>query len=413
MNVLVVTYGTRGDVQPFAALAHALNLAGHEATLVAPATFASLAEPYRLRFVPVDDGALSLLDEASTRMGIETGRPGVRDMRGALALAHRPIELLAPVMTELASSLPSDLDLVVHPPGIPAYLLADALEVPAVPACLQPGWVLQGHMAPGFRRILQWQLQLLLRLGDRWGRDLLKLPRRRGRSTSLRRADGSPATVLQAFSRHLLHPAAALPPWVQTTGFWFLPAAPDWAPSPGLAAFLAAGESPVYIGFGSMTGADPRRSGRIVLEAIQRARLRAVVATGRGGLALEEVPAEVFVLDQAPHDWLFPRMAAIVHHGGSGTTGAALASGRPQVVCPFAADQPFWAANMQAQGVAPAPQPQRKLTADGLAKAITQALSDQSMAMRAAELGKRSRAEDGVVAAVGVLEQVGTERQAS
>ncbi|MFI7699960.1 glycosyltransferase [Nonomuraea sp. NPDC049480] len=143
-------------------------------------------------------------------------------------------------------------------------------------------------------------------------------------------------------------------------------------------------------------------------EAIRLAGVRAVLVTGWGGVRLDDVPEGILVLDQVPHDWLFPRMAAIVHHGGSGTTGAALAAGRPQVVCPFVADQPFWAARMHAAGVAPAPQ--RPLTAESLAAAIRLAVTDRALAERAQSLGERVRAEDGITAAVKVLEWVGTAR---
>jgi sterol 3beta-glucosyltransferase len=119
-----------------------------------------------------------------------------------------------------------------------------------------------------------------------------------------------------------------------------------------------------------------------------------------------DLPDTVFSLDQAPHDWLFPRMAAIVHHGGSGTTGAALAAGKPQVVCPFVADQPFWAARAHAACVAPEPQPQRRLTAHGLAAAIRRAVTDRTMARAAAETGERIRTEGGVHRAVKLVEEL-------
>ncbi|MGC5010902.1 glycosyltransferase [Streptosporangium sp. DT93] len=112
------------------------------------------------------------------------------------------------------------------------------------------------------------------------------------------------------------------------------------------------------------------------------------------------------MLDQAPHDRLFPRMAAIVHHGGSGTTGAALASGRPQVICPFVADQPFWAARAHAAGVVPAPLPQRHLSAQRLAAAIRQATTEETMARRADRLAEAVRGEDGTKAAIAVLESL-------
>ncbi|WP_246258659.1 glycosyltransferase [Amycolatopsis anabasis] len=99
-------------------------------------------------------------------------------------------------------------------------------------------------------------------------------------------------------------------------------------------------------------------------------------------------------------------MAAIVHHGGAGTTGAALASGRPQVVCPFVADQPFYARHLHASGVAAAPQPQHRLTPDGLAHAVRLAVTSRAMASHAEEFGHRIRAENGVTTAVRILESL-------
>ena len=114
----------------------------------------------------------------------------------------------------------------------------------------------------------------------------------------------------------------------------------------------------------------------------------------------------VLAVGDVDYQRLFPRMAAVVHHGGAGTAGAAFASGRPQVVCPFVADQPFWARLAHHHGVAPAPQPQRHLTAPGLAAAITTAVTDPEMARAAQALGRRVRAEDGVSAAVTMLQQI-------
>ncbi|WP_245865400.1 glycosyltransferase [Prauserella marina] len=135
-----------------------------------------------------------------------------------------------------------------------------------------------------------------------------------------------------------------------------------WSPSAQLNEFLNAGPRPVYIGFGSMTGPRANRTGAIVAEAVRRAGVRVVLATGWGGLGEAASSEHVLLIDQAPHDWLFPRKAAVVHHGGGGTTAAALAAGRPQVVCPFVADQPHWAQRMRDIAVAPAPVRQQKLT---------------------------------------------------
>ncbi|GAA2851471.1 glycosyltransferase [Nonomuraea rubra] len=416
MKVLILTHGTHGDVQPYAGLALALRRAGHEAVLAAPAAMAALAEPHGITFAPVDDGTNKLIDDPGIREAIESNYRGLRGKKVALEVMRRSKPLLAKVFDDMAGVAEAGADLVVHAPGIPAHHFAEWLGVPAVPAALQPVWVptatFRNPMLPvplpkALNRASYLAIKLMLRsfggIADRLRAERLGLPRRRGRHDFLRRPDGGPATVLQGFSTHVLPDGLDYPRSVHTTGFWFLPAPPGWTPSAELAAFLAAGDRPVYIGFGSMAGNDPARVGRVVAGAVRRAGVRAVLASGWGGLRVDDLPDGVFVLDQAPHDWLFPRMAAIVHHGGSGTTGAALAAGRPQVVCPFVADQPFWAARTYAAGVAPPPQPQRRLTAEGLAAAIGQALDLEENAGR---LGHLIRAEDGARRAVTILESL-------
>ncbi|MEV7005259.1 glycosyltransferase [Streptosporangium sp. NPDC051022] len=417
MRVLILTHGTRGDVQPYAALALALRWEGHEATLAAPAASAALAEPYGLDFVPVHDGPNTLMADPELREAIETNYRGIRGKKIALQVMRRSKPLLARVLADMARVAERGADVIVHAPNIPGCHIAEKLGVPAVPALLQPIWVpteaFRNPMLPiplprALNRASYLPLKLMLRSmgGKQLREDILHLPRRKGAHDFLRRPDGEPATVLQGFSPHVLPDGLDYPAWVHTTGFWFLPAPPDWEPSAELAAFLDAGDPPVYIGFGSMAGTDPRRLGRIVAEAVRLVGVRAVVAAGWGGIQIEDLPRETFLLDQAPHDWLFPHMAAVVHHGGSGTTGAALASGRPQVVCPFVADQPFWAERMHAAGVAPAPQPQRRLTAEGLAEAVRRAVTDRVIAERAERLAQRICAENGAAQAVDILKGV-------
>src|SRR5690606_32543398 len=131
---------------------------------------------------------------------------------------------------------------------------------------------------------------------------------------------------------------------------------------------------------------------------------RGVLATGWGGLASTQVPDNVFVLDAAPHDWLFPRMAAVVHHGGAGTTGAGLRAGVPSVICPFFGDQPFWGRRVASLGVGPEPIGQKRLTAERLAAALRTVTGDAGMRERAAALGSKIRAEDGIGRAIAAIE---------
>ncbi|MFK0244096.1 glycosyltransferase [Amycolatopsis azurea] len=249
-------------------------------------------------------------------------------------------------------------------------------------------------------------LRMYAGITSTWRAKELGLPRRRGSHDILNDADGANRLVLQAFSRHVTLSAPDWPASVHTTGFWYLPAVTGWEPPAELRDFLDAGTAPVYIGFGSMAGRDSRRTRAVVEEAVRRAGVRAVLATGWGGIAGDAGGGDLFVIDHAPHDWLFPRMSAVVHHGGGGTTGAALAAGRPQVVCPFVADQPYWAARMHAVGVAPAPLRQQHLTADRLTAALRQAIGDAAMRERAEWLGREIRSETGVSAAVSLLESL-------
>lgn len=425
MKVLILTQGTRGDVQPFVALARRLEQAGHEAVLGGPASSTSLAMQHGVRFIPFDDPIRRWMADPKLRELLMAKRRGVRRVKFAAQLARKRPALINSILKEMASAGDEGADIVVHNPIIPGHGVAERLGVPSVPACPNLTWVPTASFPDprfpfplpkalnrsSYKLVKSAQLptKILERMfsGDviaKWRRETLGLPPRRGHHDYFCQPDGAPSTVLQVFSRHVLPASLDYPAWVHTTGFWFLPASEDWSPTRELSDFLAAGEPPIYVGFGSMVGTDPGRTGRVVAEAIRRARVRAVIVKGWGGIPADEFGEEVLAVDQAPHGWLFPRMAAIVHHGGAGTIAAALASGRAQVVCPFIMDQPLNAHRMHAVGVAPAPQPQRHLTAEGLARAIRQAVTDRSMAARAEELGHQVRAEDGVTAAVKILE---------
>jgi sterol 3beta-glucosyltransferase len=193
------------------------------------------------------------------------------------------------------------------------------------------------------------------------------------------------------------------PDWPETahvTGYFWLDTADGWQPPLALQAFLDAGAPPVYVGFGSMTGQDPEKLGTLVLDALHQCGQRGVLATGWGGLHTGQLPPDVFVLDSAPHAWLFPRMAAVVHHGGAGTTAEGLRAGVPSVIVPFIVDQPFWGARVRALGAGPAPVPLKKVTPARLTQAIHSAVTDAGMRQRAQQLGAVLRAEDGLGCAV-------------
>jgi sterol 3beta-glucosyltransferase len=208
---------------------------------------------------------------------------------------------------------------------------------------------------------------------------------------------------LYGYSRHLLPNPPDWDDATYITGYWFLPPTANWQPPSALREFLDSGPSPVYAGFGSMTSQDAEGLTRKVLAACESTCQRVILATGWGGLVARDLPPSAYALDSAPHDWLFPRCSAVIHHGGAGTTGTGLWAGRPTLVCPFFGDQPFWGRRVYELGVGPQPIPQKRLTAESLAQAMRQLVSDEAMRQKAQALGEKIRAEDGVGEAVRII----------
>ncbi|MEU4846401.1 glycosyltransferase [Streptomyces gilvosporeus] len=421
-----MTHGTRGDVQPYLTLAGGLTAAGHDVTLMGPYAFSELAGSAGVPYVPIVDGPLALrADPVALRANEDS-----RGLRGVVREARwfgRMRPHCAKVLEDLIAKAKEQPrpDVVAFAPWMPAHHVAEWLGVPAVPVCFQPGWVptpdmvnplVSGRLPASLSRasyaFVEWTLRLAFAPAlARLRRESLGLSGRGSKLSFLSRPDGKPATVLQAFDPCVLSGTPRYPPTTHTTGFWHLPTRDEWRMPADLRAFLDAGDRPVYIGFGSMVGSRSAAKSRAVLAAVRQAGVRAVIATGWGEVTASEeerdgAADEVFFVDEAPHERLFPHMAAIVHHGGAGTTASALRSGRPQVVCPFTFDQPFWARRMHALGLAPAPLPQYDLTADRLAAALDRAVNTRQLAEVAEQFGRRIAARNGVEKAVEVLETV-------
>ncbi|KUJ08881.1 UDP-Glycosyltransferase/glycogen phosphorylase [Mollisia scopiformis] len=183
---------------------------------------------------------------------------------------------------------------------------------------------------------------------------------------------------------------------ISISGFYFLSLASSYTPDPELAAYLAAGPPPVYIGFGSIVVDDPDAMTKLIFEAVKKAGVRALVSKGWGGLGADDlgIPDGVFMLGNVPHDWLFQHVSCVVHHGGAGTTAAGIATGKPTIVVPFFGDQPFWGAMVARAGAGPLPIPYKQLTSEKLAAAILEAIKPETLE-RAKELGEKIKEEQG------------------
>jgi len=222
----------------------------------------------------------------------------------------------------------------------------------------------------------------------------------------VRLPDGRSTPVLYGYSQHVVPRPADWPASTQAAGYWFLPPDDSWQPPADLEAFLQAGPPPVYIGFGSMVGTQPERLADTAVQALRQTGQRGLLATGWGGLQPGDLPDTVFKLESAPHDWLFDRVTAVIHHGGSGTTAAGLRAGKPSLICPFIGDQPFWGERVYQLGAGPKPIRQKQLTVDKLAAAISEMAGNEAMRARATAVGQALHTEDSIANAARFIEEV-------
>ncbi|HEX9115777.1 MAG TPA: glycosyltransferase [Anaerolineae bacterium] len=415
MRIAIIASGSRGDVEPYLALGQGLTGAGHTVRLITHENFETLVTSCGVEFWPVAGNVQDIAQSAVMRERLERGsfvailRQMAREAeRGAVALAKAALAACQGMNLILAGlggifvGLP--LAEKLNLPLLQAYYIPFT-ATRAYPSFIVPRLSpLLGYFVnrPSYAlaRQLMWQS---FRRADRvMRRDVLGI-----RPAPLLGPYDAACTrglpILYGYSPAVIPPPSDWGADIHVTGYWFLDTGLDWAPPPALDAFLQAGPPPVYVGFGSMGSRDPQQTAQMVLQAVKHAGQRAVIHAGWGGMQAADLPDSVMMIDSVPFSWLFPRMAAVVHHGGAGTTAAGLRAGVPAVVVPFFADQPYWGQRVADLGVGPAPLPRRRLTAEHLADAIQTAVTDPSMRRRAAALGAQIRAEDGVARAVEVV----------
>ncbi|MEV6319452.1 glycosyltransferase [Streptomyces sp. NPDC051776] len=408
-TVVIIAVGTRGDVQPCLALGQLLARQGDIVRVIASRHYHNLISETGVEFHPLSLDPTEIILSPEGQELLARGRSPAKFIRGI----HRILEpLIARMLSELQAGA-EGADLVLAPMfSFLGLHVSQYLGVPHAVIHFQPS-----HPSGAFPHPLIPAARFLGPFGNRlsfdavdlaswltcrqsintWRRDSLGLPPMPplGPLSHARRAP-----TLCAFSPIVV---PRPPDWganVHMTGFWFLEQ-PQWTPSPHILAFLESGSPPVFVGFGSMSTRDPEATDRIVRTALRRAGLRGVL-TGDPGTSNDDI----LVVQDIPHGWLFPRMAAVVHHGGAGTTAAALRAGVPSLVCPFFGDQPYWAARVHSLGVGPKPLPVRHLTVSALTDRLRATTRDIHHADRARRLSRRLNAEKGVATACRILNQV-------
>ncbi|VFQ92651.1 unnamed protein product [Cuscuta campestris] len=411
MQIAMLIVGTRGDVQPFVAIGKKLQEDGHRVRLATHSHFKKFVLGAGLEFYPLGGDPHVLASYMVRNKGflpsgpseIHIQRKQIKDIVSSL--------LPACIEPDQVTKVPFDVDAIIaNPPAYGHTDVAEALEVPLHIFFTMPWTPTSEFPHPLYRasQPVAYKLSYQMVGGLIWVgmRDVINSFRKK--KLKLR-----PITYLSnsywpspdipygyIWSPHLVPKPKDWGPKIDVVGFCFLDLASSYDPPKALIEWLEDGQKPIYIGFGSLPVQEPERMTQIIVQALEMTGQRGIINEGWGGLGKLKEPKDfVYVVDSCPHDWLFVRCAAVVHHGGAGTTAAGLKAACPTTVVPFFGDQPFWGDRVHARGVGPAPIPVDEFSLEKLVSAI-QFMLDPKVKERATELAKAMENEDGATGAV-------------
>ena len=396
MKIIIVTIGSRGDVQPYINLGQGLRDAGHDVVLATNPTLCPLAEQHGLKTIPIG-------------RPVDMGLEGTRLMEGSfdnmwigmvrvMQLGARLVEEAYPdVLTACKNA-----DLVVTTDTGSGVAEAEKLGIPWISVTLQPARLplIQTGEPTLMEKIFGRTLGKLFIAPTNRFRKRVGAPPVESITTML-----SKRMILLPVNSHVAPLNPKWPPQVRQTNYWYARPMEGWTPPPELLSFLAAGEKPIAVSLGVMGAAKARQSAQIVLEAVRKSGVRAILQGWEDVLKDLDVPPTIYFAGSMPHDWLFDQVSTVVHHGGFGTTAAGLRSGVPCIVIPHIIDQYYWGQRVFELGAGPKSFSRGQMNADKLAQSITTAMTDTGMRAKAAELGAAIRtAPDGVSEAVKWIE---------
>lgn len=416
-KITILAIGSTGDLYPFCALALGLQQAGHQVKVATNSNFAAFVRGLGLDFAAIAGDYYTLLSSES----------GQKLLQGETVKLIED-DLLKQQMNDALEAAQGTEVFIFNQLSIWAYHVAERLGVPSFLAATIPltatqqspflrfsedrpnllrGWL--NYNSYILIEILgTWQNRAFTnRVRQEWG--LPKLPALGARFRRARPRYLSPLPILYGVSPSLFSRPKDWGRSIHLTGVWYLDRSEHYEPPAALTQFLEAGEPPICVGFGSMIDASSATLTQIVIAAISASKQRAVILSGWGELGklemTDDLKAKVFVIDSVPHSWLFSKVKAVVHHGGSGTAVAVCRAGLPSVVVPYFADQVGWADRLHQLGVSPKPIPRKQLTVESLTTAIVSATSDSATQQAAAQLGRQISSENGIAQAVSIIHQ--------
>ncbi|MFH1414875.1 MAG: glycosyltransferase [Elusimicrobiota bacterium] len=415
MKIAVIAVGSRGDVQPFIALALGLKKAGHEVTVGTNLVFRDLVSSYGLDFTRVrPDSPKDFLEGRVGRL-FASGSPVLSFLAGYWFFkAFGP--MLGDILDDCLDAC-RGRDMVVNSLVSPGYQAALLLDMPCVMAGLWPASHTRDYPHPivtfsfggWFNRMtytvtegLMWTI--FKRYTDKWTKKhgSRRLSLKKGVFSDIRKK-GYP--WIFGFSNEVLPKPSDWADNLHVTGYWYLGEPDGWEPPLELEEFIKSGSPPVYMGFGSMVCLEKEKLVEAFVEALEITGRRGVLFSGWSGLGEKPLPDNIYRTGPVPHIWLFPKMAAVIHHGGSQTTAASMQAGIPQLIIPFLADQFSWGRYVQKTRIGPEPIPKSRLNGRNLAEAVRTMLTDEEMRRNTKEMAERLSLENGVKKAVSIIEQ--------
>jgi sterol 3beta-glucosyltransferase len=413
-RISILTAGTLGSISPMAALGLALKDEGYEVSVAAPENFRALIESMGLEYRRCGhDFSVFMKDEERSMLARGRTVKQVLSWRFPAARARAMFESV--IRDAVVASADADA-IIFHPFVSIASDIAEARGIPAIlvplafvsPSDETPLAVLPRPNSPRWNRISYGFLRMQR---NAYTKLIHEIRSSLGLGKSFRYAHphhvrGSRVPVLFPVSPLLRPRASKGGDDIHFTGYWFRDEAPGWRPAGALAEFLASGEQPIYIGFGSMPGIGADRTA-MLLEACEAANVRAILGRGWGDFGdASALPKNVHVLDYAPHEHLFPLVRAVVHHGGLGTVSTGLRAGKPTLVCPFMLDQAYWGHRVAQLGAGPEPLPIARWTRERLTAALRALVENPHYRMHADAAGVEMREENGPVAAAKVVRDI-------
>ncbi|KAH7525113.1 hypothetical protein FEM48_Zijuj06G0190700 [Ziziphus jujuba var. spinosa] len=386
LKIAILVVGTRGDVQPFLAMAKRLQASGVEFYPLGgdPRVLAGCLIPSGTKEISIQRKELKAIVEsllpACTEPDIETGIP----FRAQAIIANPPAYGHAHVAEALC---------------VPLHIF---FTMPWTPTSEFPHPLARVPSSAGY-----WLSYIVVDLLVWWGiRGIINDFRKRKLKLSpiayFSTYHGSISHLPTGYmwSPHVVPKPNDWGPLVDVVGYCFLNLGSKYQPQEEFVQWIQKGPKPIYIGFGSMPLEDPKKTTDIILEALKDTGQRGILDRGWGDLGnLIDVSDNIFLLEDCPHDWLFPQCSAVVHHGGAGTTATGLRAGCPTTIVPFFGDQFFWGDRIHQKGLGPAPIPIAQLSIDNLSNAIKFMLQPE-VKSQAVEISKLIENEDGVIAAV-------------